>query len=86
MPLPHGYGNLPEFDIILPAEDRFLDGGGGTLVEKVYSCEYSGVKKEALGAFLRENCSHVLDDPTNQENVSLVENPLMKLDIGSERC
>ena len=29
MPLPHGYGNLPEFDIILPAEDRFPWWGRG---------------------------------------------------------
>jgi hypothetical protein len=30
---PHGYGNLSEFDIILPAENRFLGAGEGALVE-----------------------------------------------------
>jgi hypothetical protein len=29
MSLPHSYGNLPEFDIILPAEERFPGWGRG---------------------------------------------------------
>jgi hypothetical protein len=29
VPFPHGYGNLSEFDIILPAEDRFPGRGRG---------------------------------------------------------
>ena len=31
---PHGYENLSEFDIILPAENRFLGAGEGALVPK----------------------------------------------------
>ena len=69
-----------QFDIILPAEDRFPERGrglsGGPVPPqwvKVYSCEYSGVKKEAPGAFLWDNCSQVLGDPTNRETPSFVE-------------
>jgi hypothetical protein len=52
MPLPHDYGNLPEFDIILPAEDRFPERGRGLSGRrKVYSCEYSGVKKRPQERF-----------------------------------
>ena len=72
MPLSYGDGNLPEFDIILPLENFFQSGGGGSLVRKVYSCEYSDLKKEAPGAFLWENCSQVLDDATNQKMWTLL--------------
>jgi hypothetical protein len=36
MLFPLGWENLPEFDIILPAEDLFLGGGGGGFLEDVY--------------------------------------------------
>jgi hypothetical protein len=64
--LPYGYEKRLGFDITLPARDHFLEWGREALPEKKKCIHVNTVTwgKGALGAFLWENCSQALGDPT----------------------